>query len=97
MSTKRWLFVTQYGGISLKLLKPVQRPQGQCWRDELGCEYPARMVREHLTDAERQIFVHNYNDRARNMHDVHMQFHPEDTHDFVPLTYEQIIAKITAE
>ena len=88
-------FLYRKGSISAVRVRPVTRQGKTYYRDTLGVEYPARMVKLDLDDSDRDTFVASYNRDLREMYNVNKVIHPEDQHPYVDLSYCNIIALLT--
>ena len=75
---KKWetVYLFQFGAI--RRIRAYPTRQGTMWRDEMGLEYPARMVKSELSPAETVHF--NQCEAARQADRTALQklIHPEN-------------------
>lgn len=50
MAKKKYQDVYLFQHDSIRRIRAYPTRMGRMWRDELGCEYPVRMVKAELTD-----------------------------------------------
>ena len=76
---KHWqdVYLFQFGSIRRICAYPTR--QNTMWRDELGREYPNRMIRQQLTDPKHvELFERCERDRQAERTDVQKLIHPEN-------------------
>lgn len=78
MAAKTRKYIITKHGIFLKTVKPVNRNGKQFYRDDMGQEYPAHMVRESLTEKLRIQFETARCDLLKREEQFDRLVHPEN-------------------
>lgn len=74
--TYQTVYLFQHGAI--RRIRAYPTRQGTMWRDEMGLEYPARMVKFELSPAEAAIFDQCEADRQADRTALQKLIHPEN-------------------
>lgn len=70
------VYLFQLGAI--RRIRAYPTRQGAMWRDEMGLEYPNRMIKQELTPAEAAIFDQCEADRQADRTALQKLIHPEN-------------------
>jgi hypothetical protein len=70
------VYLFQFGAI--RRIRAYPTRQGTMWRDEMGLEYPNRMIKLELTPAEAAIFDRCEADRQADRAALQKLIHPEN-------------------
>lgn len=78
MAAKTQKYIITKHGIFLRTVKPVNRNGKQFYRDSMGQEYPAHMVRDNLTEKQRIQFEEARHELLRREEQFDRLVHPEN-------------------
>ena len=70
------VYLFQHG--SIRRIRAYPTRQGTMWRDEMGLEYPNRMIKSELSPAEAAIFDRCEADRQADRTALQKLIHPEN-------------------
>lgn len=78
MAAKTQKYIITKHGIFLRTVKPINRNGKQFYRDGMGQDYPAHMVRDNLTEKQRIQFEAARRELLRREEQFDKIVHPEN-------------------